>query len=120
MKNIHKLSPIEQAAMEQSPSNEIDIRYNYEEHSHFIGKLKHIVHTIVETTDHTKTVVKTAKTFVQETEETAADGAAGGVIREGYLSPKYAQLIDCVDQECSIEELIDLRKALTKAIKHIK
>ena len=122
MENFNEFSSIEQAAMEQSPAHETDVRHNFMASSSFIDKIedaaKDIGHAVVHVaTDVGEATADAAEAATPETPEAAEVTlvAAGGVVVDGVFSQKHAQLLKSIDQECSVEELIDLRSSLIKA-----
>lgn len=135
MENYDEFSSIEQAAMEQSPAHETDVGHNFYEAQSFIGKVVHAVeheaHKAVDATEHvakqaievTGKVVQVATPETPEAEEATevtVEAAAGGVIVDGVFTNAHRALLKSTNQECSVEELIDLRSSLMKANKMLK
>lgn len=131
MENSNEFSPIERAAMEQSPSDETKIRHNFMAESDFIdeiektaGKVDRIVTGVgisgnIYVTggdDPCKDKIATLADTV--TKEVAA--AAGGIVIDGVFSKKHINLLKSIDQECSLEDLIDLRRRINSANKILK
>lgn len=116
MENFNEFSSIEQAAMEQSPSHDTDVRHNFMSASDFI----HAIEKGIE--DIGKGVEDATKHVTPETPEIAETvaAAAGGVIKDGVFSERHANLLKSIDQECSVAELIDLRNSLNNANRMLK
>ncbi|MEP0262706.1 hypothetical protein [Dokdonia sp.] len=135
MERFDEFSSIEQAAMEQSPAHETDVRHNFMEASSFIGDVVHAVektandvgHAVV---DHAKEAIEVTGKVVQvvtpetpEAEEATAvtvEAAAGGVVVDGVFTKHHVELLRSIDQECSVDQLIDLRSSLIKANRMLK
>lgn len=137
MENFDEFSSIEQAAMEQSPAHETEVGHNFYEAQSFIGKIVHAVdktahdighvatdvgHVTVEATKQaievTGKVVQVATPETPEAEEATevtVEAAAGGVIVDGIFTNAHRALLKSTNQECSVDELIDLRSSLMKA-----
>jgi hypothetical protein len=123
MENFDEFSSIEQAAMEQSPASETDVRHNFVEASGFIDDVAHAVDKAAHDVGHVATdvahaTVGAAKAVTPETPEVAEvtlEAAAGGVIIDGVFTKQHVELLKSVNQECSIDELIDLRRSLINA-----
>lgn len=129
MENLDEFSSIEQAAMEQSPAYETDVRHNFMEASSFIGDIVdavegaaddvgHAVENVA--TDVAHATVAAAKVVTPETPDVAevtidVAAAAGGIVVDHVFTKEHATLLRSVNQECSIDELIDLRSSLIKA-----
>ncbi len=130
MENLHEFSSIERAAMEQSPAHETDVRHNFMSASDFIDAVKHaaedvghaVAHAAVDvahaTADATEDTVEATEAVTPETEVTVI--AAGGVVADAILPQRHMKLIGSVDQECSIDELIELRRSVQKANRAVK
>jgi len=127
MERFDQFSSIEQAAMEQSPAHETDVRHNFMAASGFIDKIKDVaddaVHAVAHVAvDAAKATADAAEEATPETPEVAevAAVAAGGVIVEGVFTQRHAELLRSVNRECSVDELIDLRNSLIKANRALK
>jgi len=115
MENFSEFSSIEQAAMEQSPAHETDVHHNVIEASCFIDC---VVDDVVHVANDATHVVTEATRVVAEDCPAVADAtvaAAGGIVIDGVYTKKHIELLNSVNQECSVEELIDLRSSLVKA-----
>jgi hypothetical protein len=122
MEKFDKFSPIEQAAMEQSPASETDVRHNFINASGFIDDIGDVVENIG---DHVVAGVEQAVDDVVTVGENVAavaegaadlvDAVAGGVIVDTVFTEKHVELLKSVDKECSVDELIDLRNSMIKA-----
>ena len=130
MENLNEFSHIEQAAMEQSPAHDTDVRHNFVSASDFIDKIEHAAEEIGHAVDVAAHVVGHATEDVGEATAEGAEAvtpeteitvvAAGGVVADAVLSHKHYQLIGSIDKECSVEELIDLRRNVVKANSRVK
>ena len=142
MENFDEFSSIEQAAMEQSPAHETDVGHNFYEAQSFIGKIVHAAEDVgnaVNKTAHdvghvaaeaTKQAIEVTGKVVQvatpetpeaeEATEVTVEAAAGGVIVDGVFTHAHRALLKSTNQECSVDELIDLRSSLMKANKMLK
>lgn len=138
MENFNEYSSIEQAAMEQSPAYENEIGHNFIEAQSFIGKIVHAVektandigHVATHVAEATKVAIEVTGKVVQaatpetpEIEEATAvtvEAAAGGIVVDGVFTKEHVKLLKSMDQECSVEQLIDLRSSLMKANKMLK
>lgn len=128
MERFDEFSSIEQAAMEQSPAHETDVRHNFMEASSFLGDVAHAVDKAAHDVGHVATDVahataKAAKVVTPETPEVAevtVEAAAGGVIVDGVFTKEHSKLLKSVDQECSVDQLIDLRSSLMRANRMLK
>lgn len=113
MENYNEFSPIEQAAMEQSPAHETNVGHNSIEACSFIDCVEEAVKDIGHVVEVT---AKVAKVVTADTVEvTPGVAEAGGVVIDGVFTKKHIELLKSVNQECSVEELIDLRSSLIKA-----
>lgn len=115
MENFNEFSSIEQAAMEQSPAHETDVRYNPIEASCFldcvVDDVVHVANDVAHVaTEVTRVVAEDCPAAVEDTV-----AAAGGIVVDGVFTKKHVELLKSVNQECSVEELIDLRSSLIKA-----
>ncbi len=123
MERFDEFSSIEQAAMEQSPATETDVRHNFMETSGFIDKVAHAVdgaahavaHVATDVAEATADAAEAATPETPEVAEVTVAAAAGGVIVDGIFTKEHADLLKSVDQECSVDQLIDLRSSLMKA-----
>ncbi|GGG27435.1 hypothetical protein GCM10011344_30320 [Dokdonia pacifica] len=120
MEKFDEFSSIEQAAMEQSPIHETDIRYNFTDAHDFIGKVAKIVETdrvdIAGTgVEHIVATKGDGATTPEVTATAAVEVAAGGVVVDTVFTNKHISLLKSIDKECSVDELIDLRSSLMKA-----
>ena len=131
MENFDEFSSIEQAAMEQSPAHETDVRHNFMEVSSFLDDVAHAVDKAAHDVGHVaenvgKTAIEAAKVVTPETPDVAdvaevtAEAVAGGVIIDGIFTKTHANLLKSIDQECSVNDLIDLRSSLIKANRILK
>jgi len=117
MENFDDFSSIEQAAMEQSPAHETEVRHNFMEASGFIHK---IVETAKETAGDINHVAKTATPETPDIAEATLEAAAGGIVVDGVFSKQHVELLKNIDKECSVDELIDLRSSLINANRMLK
>ncbi|MEP0262707.1 hypothetical protein [Dokdonia sp.] len=129
MENLNEFSFIEQAAMEQSPAHETDVRHNFVEASSFIDDIANAVENAADDVGHAVENVATGvahatvgavKAVTPETPDVAevtidVAAAAGGIVVDHVFTKEHATLLKSVNQECSIDELIDLRCSLIKA-----
>jgi hypothetical protein len=131
MERFDEFSSIEQAAMEQSPAYENEVGHNFIEAQSFIGKIVHAVeHVATDVAEATKVAIEVTGKAVQvatpetpEIEEATAvtvEVAAGGVVVDGVFTKQHVKLLKSMDQECSVDQLIDLRSSLMKANKMLK
>lgn len=133
MKNFDEFSSIEQAAMEQFPASDTDVRYNFVGASNFIDDIAegigdivegvgdvaenigdHVVYAVEEAVDDVVTVGENVAA-VAEGAADIVEAVAGGTIVDRVFTKKQVELLKSVDQECSVDELIDLRSSLMKA-----
>ncbi|WP_299680881.1 hypothetical protein [uncultured Dokdonia sp.] len=116
MERFDEFSSIEQAAMEQSPAHETDVRHNFMELSSFLDDVAHVAEDIGHAAE------KVAKVATPETPEVAevTVAAAGGVIVDGVFTKEHTELLKSIDKECSVNQLIDLRNNLNKANRMLK
>jgi len=122
MENLNEFSHIEQAAMEQSPAHETDVRHNFMASSDFIDKIEDaakdighaVVHAATDVGDATEDIAEEATPETPEAAEVTL-AAAGGVVVSGIFSQKHVDLLENINSECSVDELIDLRSSLIKA-----
>ncbi|MEP0262708.1 hypothetical protein [Dokdonia sp.] len=133
MEIFDEFSPIEQAAMEQSPASETDVRYNFIGVSSFIDDIAEGIGDIVEGVgevaenigDHVVAAGEGAvNDFVEIGENVAAvaegaagvvEAVAGGVVIDRVFTKRQIELLKSTHQECSVDELINLRSSLMKA-----
>lgn len=122
MENFNEFSSIEQAAMEQSSAHETDVHHNFIETSCFIDCVEavtkeatHATNITVTTTSDPGAVVDTPIVVEATGGKVTVAAAAGGVVVDGVFTKQQVQLLKSVDQECSIYELIGLRKSLISA-----
>jgi hypothetical protein len=128
MERFDEFSSIEQAAMEQSPASETDVRHNFVNASSFIGDIVDGIADIAEGVGDIATNVANAAENVAteaiDAGKNVVDGveavtgivaAAGGAIVDTVFTKQHAELLKSVNKECSVDELIDLRNSLMKA-----
>ncbi len=126
MKRLDEYSSIEQAAMEQSPASETDVRHNFIGVSNFLDDIvegvgdvaenigDHVVYAVEDAVDDVVTIGENVAA-VAEGAADVVEAVAGGVVVDSIFTKKQVELLNSVDQECSIDELIDLRSSLMKA-----
>lgn len=126
MEKLDEFSSIEQAAMEQSPAHETEVRHNFINASSFLDDIAEGVGGIVENVgDHVVAGVEDAVNDVAEIGENVAavaegaadlvDAVAGGMIIDHVFTKKQTALLQDINLECSVDELISLRSGLMKA-----
>jgi len=118
MENFNEFSSIEQAAMEQSPAHETDILHSFIEASCFIDCVtdKATATVGLDTATGGHAVVETNATMTGNTGVAQTiEAAAGGVVLDSVFTKQQVQFLNSMNQECSVEELIDLRKSLISA-----
>ena len=121
MENFDEFSSIEQAAMEQSPASETDVRHNFMEASNVLDDVVHDVgHAAKEVGQVTAGAAKAVTPETPEVAEATLEAAAGGVVIDGVFSKQQVELLKSVNHECSIDELIDLRSSLINANRMLK
>ncbi len=118
MEKFDEFSSIEQAAMEQSPTHETDIRYNFTDAHDFIGKIAETDRVNIDGTGVERVMVAHGDgvtTPENIATAKAVEVAAGGVVVDTVFTNKHISLLKSIDKECSVDELIDLRSSLMKA-----
>jgi hypothetical protein len=122
MERFDEFSSIEQAATEQSPASETDVRHNFVGASSFLDDIVDGVGDIAENIGDQVVVAVENAANVGENVAAVAEGAAdiveavaGGVIVDTVFTKQHVELLKSVDKECSVDELIDLRSSLIKA-----
>lgn len=118
MEKFDEFSSIEQAAMEQSPTHETDIRYNFTDAHDFIGKIAETDRVDIAGTGVERVTQGDGATTPEVAKVTGAavvEAAAGGVVVDTVFTKDHISLLKSIDKECSVDELIDLRSRLMKA-----
>ena len=117
MEKFDEFSSIEQAAMEQSPTHETDIRYNFTNAHDFIGKIAETDRVDIAGTgvEHIVATKGDGATTPEVTATPAVEVAAGGVVVDAVFTKEHISRLKSIDKECSVDELIDLRSSLMKA-----